>query len=305
MIGDQTGRTALVTGANTGLGYQTALGLATVGASVVLGVRTLAKGERAAAAIRAEVGPAASVRVAELDLADLGSVRRFAERWTGPLHVLVANAGVMLVPRLEVTGDGFERQMGTNHLGHFALVGRLLPALREAAADIGPAPRVVSLSSMAHLQAGRLDRGWGLVGRYVPMTRYAQSKLATAMFALEFDRRLRAAGERIVSVAAHPGWSATDQMTRRYDDRPKLGVLVSRKVSALLGSAPARGAQSQLLAATSIDVVGGSYLGPRFLIRGRPRPAGFSAAARRADDARWLWSDSTEFTEVEYLNQGG
>ncbi len=288
----QDGKVALITGGNTGLGYQTALSLAVAGASVHIAVRNLEKGNDACARIR-EQAPGADITVRRLDLADQHSIAEFAAGWSGPLDILVANAGLMMAPSLQFTVDGFELQMGTNHLGHYALIGQLMPALSAGT-------RVVSLSSMAHQGAGRLDRGLGLGTAYAPMRMYGQSKLACAMFGLEFDRRVRAAGLGIVSVVAHPGWSATDLFNRSYDDKPSPIVFLSRKVSALLGSSPAHGAQSQVAAAVAPGLRGGEYIGPRYLLRGKPGQATLSKWAHREDDAKWLWEESARLTGVDF-----
>ncbi|RIJ77880.1 SDR family NAD(P)-dependent oxidoreductase [Nakamurella silvestris] len=295
-IRDLTGLRAVVTGANAGLGFRTALELYRAGAEVVLAVRNTAKGADAAARIRlAAREGTGSLRVSELDLSDLAGVAAFADRELplGPVDLLVANAGIMMVPRLQQTADGFESQMGTNHLGHYALIGRMLPAL-------SPTARVVSLSSMAHRGAGPLDRGLGLVGKYTPMSRYAQSKLATAMFAVEFDRRLRAAGSTVLSVAAHPGWCATDLFNRTYDDAPSRWVTLSRQASALLGSPVEHGVRPQLRAAVGEDVSGGDYLGPRFMIRGAPVKVSFAGPVFDRADGSWLWEESAELTGVTF-----
>ena len=293
-IGDLAGRRMVVTGANTGLGYQTALAFARSGADVVLAVRNTAKGADAAARIVADT-PRASVRVASLDLTDLASVLAFgaAEAAAGPVDALVNNAGVMLVPQREFTTDGFELHMGTNHLGHVLLTALLLPALTAA-----PAGRVVSLSSLAHRAAPRLDTTLGVSGRYSPMGAYGQSKLATLMFGLELDRRLRAAGSTVVSVAAHPGWSATELMVR--DDHPGPGVWLSRKATAVLGSSAAEGARSQVMAAVDPAVRGGSFVGPVFGARGRPHLATASSAATDPIAAGWLWETSNALTGAEF-----
>ncbi len=213
---DQYGRRVIVTGANTGLGYQTALALAAAGAEVVMAVRDLDRGQAAAQRIRDEVDDA-KLRIIHLDLADLASVHDFAatEAAAGPVDLLVNNAGLMLVPSRVLTRDGFESQMGVNHLGHFALTAGLLPALLQAEAG-----RVVSVTSIAARRARSLDHGLGLTGDYTPMGAYSQSKLAVALFAEELDRRLRATGARVTSVLAHPGWSATGVSSDRPDDRP-------------------------------------------------------------------------------------
>ena len=203
----QSGKTILVTGANSGIGYQAAVAFARHGAMVLLGCRNRTKGEAAAARLRAEA-PDASVEVADLDLASLPSVRAFASAYVAQgraLDVLVNNAGVMALPQRELTEDGFERQIATNHLGHFALTGLLLPALKQAAA-----PRVVTVASLAH-RNGRME--WdNLQGErsYKPLLAYGTSKLANLLFARELNRRAHAAGLSLTSVAVHPGISRTN-----------------------------------------------------------------------------------------------
>jgi NAD(P)-dependent dehydrogenase (short-subunit alcohol dehydrogenase family) len=206
-IPDQTGKTAVVTGANSGIGFHTALELARAGARVVVAVRDEVKGKAAIRRLQAEV-PDADLHLDLLDLADLGSVHSFAAQVlesTGPPDLLVNSAGVMGVPQRLTTRDGFELQFGTNHLGHFALTGLLLPGLLTR-----PGARVVTVSSMAHEQ-GRIsfDDLQGEQG-YGPWTAYSQSKLANLLFAFELDRQARARGLHLVSVAAHPGVSATN-----------------------------------------------------------------------------------------------
>ena len=202
----QQGKTALVTGANSGIGYQAALELARHGAHVLLGCRDLVKGEAALARLQRDA-PGASAEVVELDMASLASVRGFARDFAASgraLDLLINNAGVMALPKREVTQDGFERQFETNHLGHFALTGLLIPALLQAAA-----PRVVTVSSLAH-RNGKLE--WdNLQGerKYVPWGAYNASKLANLMFARELDCRARAVGSKLVSVPVHPGVSQT------------------------------------------------------------------------------------------------
>lgn len=293
-IGNLTGRRIVVTGGNTGLGYASALAFARAGADVVLAVRNTDKGDAAAGRIRADT-PSAKVRVGRLDLTDLASVAAFgaAEAQRGPLDVLMNNAGVMLVPTREVTAEGFEAHMGTNHLGHVALTARLLPALEAAAAG-----RVVSISSLAHRAAPRLDRSLNLAGKYSPMGAYGQSKLATLLFGLELDRRLRAAGSPVTSVIAHPGWSATELIER--DDKPGPIVAFSRKATAWMGSSPAEGARSQISAAADPTVPGGSFLGPAFGLRGRPHPSSMTSAAADPIAAGWLWETSNALTGAEF-----
>ena len=293
-IGNLAGQRIVVTGANTGLGFQSALTFARSGAEVVLAVRDEAKGVAAAERIVADTATA-KLRVEQLDLADLASVRSFgaAEAVRGPVDVLVNNAGVMLVPQRETTADGFEMHMGTNHLGHVLLTAELLPALTKASAG-----RVVSVSSIAHRSAARLDRGLSQNGRYSPMGAYGQSKLATLMFGLELDRRLRAAASPVTSVIAHPGWSATELLDR--DDHPGPIVWVSRKATAILGSSAAQGARSQIAAAVDRSWPGGSFVGPAYVLQGRPHRASVSGAAADPIAARWLWDMSNGLTGAEF-----
>lgn len=290
---DQVGRTAVVTGANTGLGFAVAKALAGAGADVVLAVRDLDRGVAAAQRIRDSLDEA-KVRVVHLDLASLDSVADFAATRAaqGPLDILVNNAGLMLVPRREFTADGFEAQMGVNHLGHYALVAGLLPALERA-----PAARIVGVTSLAARRARRLDHRLGLDGEYTPMGAYSQSKLAVGLFAVELDRRLRAAGSAATSLVAHPGWSATAVI--QPDDGAGRMVVVSRRATAVLGSTPAAGARSEVAAATFPDLPGGSLVGPRFLVRGAPRARPVPRAMADPGQAEWLWSRSAELTGVE------
>ena len=294
-VTDQFGRRAVVTGANTGLGYQTALALAGAGAEVIMAVRDLDRGQDAAQRIRDRVDEP-KLRVLHLDLADLASVREFAaeQAATGPLDLLVNNAGLMLVPRRELTKDGFESQMGVNHLGHFALTAGLLPALLEAEAG-----RVVSVTSIAARRARSLDHGLGLVGKYTPMGAYSQSKLAVGLFAEELDRRLRSGGTRVSSVLAHPGWSAT--AVEQPGDEPGITVRIGRRATAVLGATPQAGARSQIYAGTAPQVEGGELVGPRFLARGAPHPAKLSAAMTDLGAAEWLWQESARLTGTKPL----
>jgi NAD(P)-dependent dehydrogenase (short-subunit alcohol dehydrogenase family) len=203
-IPSQTGKTALVTSANSGIGYQAALELARHGAQVLLACRNAAKGQAALERLKREA-PGAAAELVEVDMASLASIRSFATAFAGrgiPLDLLINNAGVMALPKREVTVDGFERQFGTNHLGHFALTGLLLPQLLAA-----PEPRVVTVASLAH-RNGKIDfenlqseRG------YKPLGAYSESKLANILFAKELDRRARVAHSKLLSLAVHPGIS--------------------------------------------------------------------------------------------------
>ncbi|HET9873038.1 MAG TPA: oxidoreductase [Propionibacteriaceae bacterium] len=287
---DLTGRRVVITGGNAGLGFVSARTLASAGAHVLLAVRDLKKGEAAAAQIRA-AADGASVNVAALDLADLASVRAFADAQleSGPLDILINNAGLMLVPTRQLTADGHEMHMGVNHLGHFALTLRLMPVLSES-----PAARVVSVSSVAHRLTGSLDRRLGLEGRYTSMTAYSQSKLACALFGFELHRRLRQAHVPITSVVAHPGVVATELFTRQL--RPGIFHRVTGALTPLLGSAPEHGAQPQIRAAADPSLVGGELIGPRFLLRGEPVLEVPARNARDFASAAWLWERSEQFT---------
>ncbi len=292
----ESGRRAVVTGANTGLGLASTVALAQAGWSVTLAVRSTDKGNAAADAVRRLV-PAATLEVRRLDLAELASVREFAAGWQEPLPLLMNNAGVMLVPTLTLTADGFEQQMGVNHLGHHLLTALLLPVLSQARG------RIVSLSSVVHRSAGRLDRGMGLTGTYTPMGGYRQAKLATLMFALELDGRLRRNGIPVTSVAAHPGWVTTDtrKPAERGDD-PGPAVRASRRISQLLGASPRHGARSQVFAGTRPDLPGGMFYGPRFLLYGPPHVAAPARAALNLADATWLFEASAEMTGERLLS---
>jgi NAD(P)-dependent dehydrogenase (short-subunit alcohol dehydrogenase family) len=274
-IPDQSGRTAVVTGANSGLGAITARELARAGAKVILACRNTGKGDIAAGAIRSEV-PDADVTVAALDLSSLDSVRAFAESFRaeheGP-DLLINNAGVMAPPRQETT-DGFELQFGTNHLGHFALTGLLVGGM-EGREDA----RVVTVSSGAH-RMGRISFD-DLQGQrhYSRWRAYGQSKLANLLFTFELDRRLRSAGSGIKSLAAHPGYSATNLQSAAP---PRLDSMIMAFTNAVFAQSDEMGALPTLYAATEPGLEGGTYAGPDGLAeqRGHPKPVGSSSAAR-------------------------
>jgi NAD(P)-dependent dehydrogenase (short-subunit alcohol dehydrogenase family) len=303
-VPDQSGRVAIVTGANSGLGFETASALAGAGAHVVLACRDTATGSAAAGEIR-DRHPEASLAVRELDLASLAAVRGFAERVRadvdGGIDLLVNNAGVMAIPRSE-TEDGFETQFGVNHLGHFALTGLLLDALRDAGTVVRPA-RVVTVSSGAH-RAGEIDfddlDGEASYGRW---SAYAASKLANLLFAFELQRRLAAADAPVASLAAHPGWAATNLQRRGPEaDGSRVRLAIMRVANALLGQDPAAGAAPQLYAATAPDAEGGAYYGPSgpLEMRGPPTRVEASEAARDEATARRLWGVSERRTGVAY-----
>jgi NAD(P)-dependent dehydrogenase (short-subunit alcohol dehydrogenase family) len=294
-IPDQTGRTAVVTGANSGLGLVCARELARAGASVVLACRSAERGAAAVETISQAV-PGAQLELASLDLGSLASVEAFAERFRSThdgFELLLNNAGVMAPPR-RVTADGFELQFGTNLLGHFALTGRLLGAL-EGRADA----RVVTLSSIAH-RTGRIDFDDLQSERHYSRWRaYGQSKLADLLFALELDRRLRAAGSAVKSLAAHPGYAATNLQSAAV---PTLDRLVMVVTNALLAQSADRGALPSLYAATEPGLEGGLYIGPGGPgeFRGYPRPASPNRAARDEAVAARLWTVSEELTGVRF-----
>ena len=293
-IPDQTGRIAVVTGANSGLGLVTARELARHGALVVMACRNLDKGRAAQAEVAATAaGPKPELE--SLDLASLSSVRAFADRFAADrdgLDLLINNAGVMAPPRRH-TADGFELQFGTNHLGHFALTNLLLP-LMEGRDDA----RVVTLSSNAHKTVRRIafdnlngDR------RYFRWNAYGQSKLANLMFALELDRRLRSAGSTVKSVAAHPGYSATNLQSAAA---PLVDRLVMKVGNAVIAQSDEMGALPVLFAATQPGLEGGMYVGPDGVgeHRGHPKIVRPNGSARDESAAQRLWDVSEELTGV-------
>ncbi|MFC6237155.1 oxidoreductase [Longivirga aurantiaca] len=302
-IPDLSGRRALVTGANSGIGYVTALELARHGADVLLGVRDAGRGEDARARIAAAVGTSAgSVAVVPLDLADLASVRACAETvGADPLHLLVNNAGVMAIPRRE-TADGFEMQLGTNHLGHMALTLGLLPALARAG-SVGAASRVVTVSSNAHKMGRiRLD---DLMGRqkYQPWVAYGQSKLANLLLTFELQHRLDAAGLPVGAYAAHPGYAATNlQSVAPAMKGSSLGARFTELGNRLLAQPAEMGALPTLYVATEPGLPPASYAGPDgfFEQHGHPRLVGTTAAARDTRMAAALWEESEALVGVRF-----
>lgn len=289
-IPDQSGRTAIVTGANTGIGYEAARMLARKGARVTIACRNPGKGQAALEAIRADA-PGAEVTLAALDLADLDSVEAFAEQFAAThdrLDLLIDNAGVM-VPPLSRTKQGFELQIGTNHLGHFALTGRLLPLLSAT-----PGSRIVVVASTA-AAIGRIDLddlSWERK-RYRPWPAYGQSKLANIMFALELGRRLDAAGSHVRVTLAHPGYTATDLQRTSF---------FARLFNPVFGMKPHGGALPTLRAAVEPDAKNGSYWGPSgwMEISGPPAAARIPARAHDETIAAKLWSASEALTGVRF-----
>lgn len=276
-----SGRTVIVTGANSGLGAVTARELARVGARVVLAVRNTAKGEAAAANMPGDV------QVRALDLADLSSVRRFADGVEG-VDVLVNNAGIMAVP-YALTVDGFESQIGTNHLGHFALTNLLLPKLTD---------RVVTVSSFAHLfgYLSLKDLNWKS-RPYSAWLAYGQSKLANLLFTSELQRRLTAIGSPLRAVAAHPGYSNTNLQGRTGH---RIGDAVMLAIGNRFLATDADFGARQTLYAASQDVSGNTFIGPRFGSIGRTQPVGRSPLAQRGRTAAALWQLSAQLTDVEF-----
>lgn len=295
LIPDQTGRTAVVTGANSGLGLVTARELAKRGARVVLACRNLDKGAAALSDVessRRATGADGDPELEQLDLASFDSVRAFAERFAREhegLDLLVNNAGVMAPPR-RLTADGFELQFGTNHLGHFLLTSLLLPAM-EGREDA----RVVTLSSNAH-KFGRINFD-NLNGerRYFRWNAYGQSKLANLLFALELDRRLRASGSTVKSLAAHPGYSATNLQSAAA---PLVDRLVMKVGNMVFAQSDEMGALPVLFATTQPGLAGGTYVGPDGPgeHRGHPVIVRPNRAARDEESARRLWEVSEELT---------
>lgn len=290
-MGDCTGSTVVVTGANSGIGKEVTREFTRRGARVIAACRSLDRGESAAAEIREEL-PAASIAVSELDLADLDSVRAFTEPIDDPIDVLCNNAGVMATPRRE-TADGFELQFGVNHLGHFALTGLLLENLQAA-----PSPRVVTQSSAIH-ERGTIDFE-DLHGEdsYDKWQAYAQSKLANVLFAYELDRRTDVDG-----IACHPGYADTNLQFRGPEMAgSRLRLLGMKVANTLFGQPPEDGALPMLYAATSPEVGGGDYVGPSGLLNARGPPEKQRSAEQTydADLAGRLWERSIELTGVSY-----
>ncbi|MBJ8344244.1 SDR family NAD(P)-dependent oxidoreductase [Antrihabitans sp. YC2-6] len=281
-MADQSGRTFIVTGANSGLGEVAARSLAAAGGHVILACRNVDKGDTVARS----VGTRAEVR--QLDLADLASVRAFADS-VDKVDVLINNAGVMAVPHRK-TADGFEMQFGTNHLGHFALSGLLLPKISD---------RVVTLSSNMHL-VGSINLGDPNFEqrRYDRWIAYCQSKLANLMFAYELQRRLDKAGSKVKSLGAHPGYAATELQGRTESIQDKVLALGNR----LIAQSAEMGALPELYAATEPGAPGGGYVGPDKLgnNRGHPKLQGSSKKSKDEAVAAQLWELSEKLTGVRF-----
>lgn len=285
---DQTGRVAIVTGSNSGIGWEAARVLATKGATVIMACRSLANANTAADHIKA-LKPSGKVVVMKLDLGDLESVHAFAAAFRqhyDRLDLLINNAGVAKPPYGK-TAQGFEQQFGINHLGHFALTGLVLDML-----DATPGARIVTVSSLSH-RSGVIrfdDLNWER--NYHPARAYAQSKLANLLFTYELQRRLVAAGQSTLAVASHPGWSATNAL--RHSS-------MMRSLNPFFAQSPKMGVLPTLYAATAPGVRGGDYYGPTSLeLRGYPKKVVSSASSHDEAVARRLWTVSEELTQVKY-----
>jgi len=296
---DLTGKVAVITGANSGLGLETTRGLARTGATIVMACRTEAKAHAARDAVLADV-PKAVLEFMPLDLASLASIRSFAEAFASKydqLDLLCNNAGVMALPR-SLTADGFEMQIGTNHLGHFALTGLLLDRLKAA-----EGARIVNVASLAHAY-GKIDFD-DLMGErsYSKWLRYCQSKLANLLFTFECHRRLTAANVAITCAASHPGYSATNlQTVGARIQGSKIKEKFMAMANSLLAQSAAKGALPSLYALTASDLQGGSYIGPDglFEMHGNPKVVRAKRHARDADVAARLWDVSIELTGIDF-----
>jgi NAD(P)-dependent dehydrogenase (short-subunit alcohol dehydrogenase family) len=299
-IPDLTGRTAVITGANSGIGLHAAIGLAGHGARVILGCRDRSRAEEAAGRCQ-QAATGAEPLILEIDLSDLTSVRRAGARvaeMTDQVDILINNAGIMAIPRM-LSVDGFEMQLATNHLGHFALTASILPLLCA-----GDAARVVNVSSLLASRARTIDLadlqgehsydGWGA---------YHQSKLANLLFTVELERRARSAGWGLLSLAAHPGLASTRLVANGPAAWAPVGARINLQLGTrLVGQSAAHGALPSLRAATDPDAVGGSYYGPRgpAHLRGRPVVQGLPGPARDPKLARRLWAASVDLTGADF-----
>ena len=300
-IPDQSGRLVVVTGANSGIGYEAALALAAKKAQVILAVRSTGKGEEAARNIRQQV-PTANVSVMALDLSDLKSVRAFAQNFMSQydhLDILINNAGVMALPERK-TADGFEMQFGTNHLGHFALTGLLLPVLNKTAHA-----RVVTVSSALHNSGEILFDDLQRRKKYQPWEAYGQSKLSNLLFAYELQRRLEQAGSQVISVACHPGYAATNlQAASPQMEGAAFKALMMKLANKLIAQSQAMGALPTLFAAIAPEVNGCDYIGPAGGMKGYPIKAKSNDKSYDPALAKQLWTVSEELTGVSFVFAG-
>jgi len=296
----------IITGANSGLGKESAFALAKLGAEIVLAVRDTNKGQSVKNQILNQT-PSAVIEVAALDLMDLDSVRKFAaSQSTKPIDVLLNNAGIMAVP-FEKTKDGFESQMGTNHLGHFLLTELLFDAISR-----GSNPRIVNVSSSAHrlgkLKTGDINELNVSKENYSPWTVYGNSKLANLLFTNELVRRLKLVNSNITVAVAHPGYANTNLQlvaaTKRSGIRKSVELAVTKLMNIILGQSAANGALPQIAACTWVDIQSGDYLGPRGLFesRGKPKKVKMNKAAQDIELAKRVWRTSEELLGVTFLH---
>lgn len=303
---DMKSKRVIITGANSGLGKESAIALAKLGAEIVLAVRDTNKGQGVKNLILNQT-PSAVIEVAELDLMDLDSVRKFAaNQSTKPIDVLLNNAGIMAVP-FEKTKDGFESQMGTNHLGHFLLTELLFDAISK-----GTNPRIVNVSSSAH-RLGKLktgDKSEINVSKenYSPWTVYGNSKLVNLLFTKELVRRLKIANSNITVAVAHPGYANTNLQlvaaTKRSGLRKSVELAVTKVMNIILGQSAAKGALPQIAACTWVDIQSGDFLGPRGLFesRGKPKKVKMNKSAQDIELAKRVWRTSEELLGVTFLH---
>ncbi len=298
-MGDLSGKTYVVTGANSGIGYEAALALASKGGTVVLSCRNLTKGQAALDSIR-KTAPDARIELAALDLGSLRSVREFADRFLRThdrLDVLINNAGVMAIPR-RLTEDGFEMQLGTNHLGHFALTGLLLGRIVHSVPS-----RVVNVSSMAHTMGTFDASDMPLERGYAKWAAYGRSKLANLLFTYELERKLEASHPEVIAVACHPGYANTNlQSVGPEMSGSVVGKAFMAISNALFAQSAQRGALPTLYAATARDVHGGDFIGPDgpFHAMGAPKKQRSNRRSYDHDLAKSLWEASVRATGVDY-----
>jgi len=296
----------IITGANSGLGKESAFALAKLGAEIVLAVRDTNKGQSVKNQILNQT-PSAVIEVAALDLMDLDSVQKFAaSQSTKPIDVLLNNAGIMAVP-FEKTKDGFESQMGTNHLGHFLLTELLFDAISR-----GSNPRIVNVSSSAHrlgkLKTGDINELNVSKENYSPWTVYGNSKLANLLFTNELVRRLKLVNSNITVAVAHPGYANTNLQlvaaTKRSGIRKSVELAVTKFMNTIFGQSAANGALPQIAACTWVDIQSGDYLGPRGLFesRGKPKKVKMNKAAQDIELAKRVWRTSEELLGVTFLH---
>jgi protochlorophyllide reductase len=292
-IPDQSGRVILITGANSGIGFESAVALGRKGARVVMACRNLEKAERARQELL-QRAPNSAVDLLQLDLGSLHSIRACADAFNtnnDRLDVLMNNAGIM-APPYSKTVDGFEAQIGTNHLGHFALTGLLLPKLLNT-----PKSRIVTLSSYANLTGWINFNDLQSEKRYIGWLAYCQSKLANILFARELQHKLTAAHASTISVAVHPGHAVTNLQTHPAN---WLDAVMLRSANASMGQSAEMGATYQLYGATAPEVQAGKFYGPKYLLRGKVVEVGYTARAKNDADAARLWQISEQLTGVHY-----